>query len=64
MFTFLGIACVAWTTFEVHRLASASRATSFRIHSAGPIEARPRFERFAAWDDRGRPISVEDLGRP
>ena len=69
LLTASGIACVAWTAFELLQLR--------RVGLAGTPEAPPgpracdglrrgtepgRRRRFAAWDDRGRPIDVEDLG--
>lgn len=64
-----GLACVAWTTFEVIgllRTATVSgrpaprEARAQRVRFAPGSPERPG--RFAAWDDRGRPITVEDLG--
>ena len=31
--------------------------------ASSPAEHSGRVPRFAAWDDRGRPVTVEDLGR-
>lgn len=64
-----GIACVAWTAFELlqlSRVRPAAPAVSrepLRSHDdRARADARGRSARFAAWDDRGRPIHVEDLG--
>ena len=68
----LGIACVAWTTFELTRLlharpgatgpsAGASRVARFQAACAVHAASRASRE-LAAWDDRGRRIPVEDLG--
>lgn len=72
MLTVLGLACVAWTSFELMRLWNASRvAIELDCEFGGPgdsvrSEARARrrmnAQRFAAWDERGRPIVVEDVG--
>ena len=73
----LGIACVAWTGSELIRLAlaalrdaqmqplqpSAHRNSGARQDRSNPkAQNAARARRFAAWDDRGRPIDVEDLG--
>lgn len=52
----LGSACVGWTLFEWGRLA----ATSSRPGPARRAGSPPR--PFAAWDDHGQAIEVEDLG--
>jgi len=64
-----GIACVAWTAFELLQLSGVRTAGSAAAreiphpHEDRPRAAAPgRARRFAAWDDRGRPIHVEDLG--
>jgi len=64
-----GIACVAWTAFELLQLSRiqtaapvASRASRPAPDDRGRADALGRSRRFAAWDDRGRPIHVEDLG--
>ena len=67
MIEWIGIACVAWTAMELLRMSAA--ATRVVPDGAGRTGVRPpnaargrRAKRFAAWDDRGRPIDVEDLG--
>ena len=67
MVILLGVACVAWTALELNRLMRAQPAfgPAARVssHDSGTGPRRsPRVGRFAAWDDRGRPITVEDLG--
>ena len=69
MIPLLGCACVAWTAFELFRLARSETRPAFATSGADPISteapSRPHAagrRRFAAWDDRGRPIEVEDLG--
>lgn len=65
----LGIACVAWTTFELIRLGQAE--PRHRAEAKGGLRRAatvrssysPRRPRFTAWDDHGRPITVDDLGR-
>ena len=58
----LGMVCVAWTVLELVRLSRetpslvGSRSTGRR-----PAPSRPRHAPLAAWDDQGRPISVEDV---
>lgn len=63
----LGIVCVAWTSFELARMSSAGAvpvAERAKGPAAGCARTGPRRKRrFAAWDDQGRSISVEDLGR-
>jgi hypothetical protein len=62
MLAVLGWACVAWTSFELIRLWNASQV-QVRVHDDLASAHRHRaHQRFAAWDDRGRPIVVEDLG--
>ncbi len=71
MIEWLGWACVAWTIAEALRMvagalrSSAPAAQTAHAHAAARTGARARrgARRFAAWDDRGRPIDVEDLGR-
>jgi len=72
MLAVLGWACVAWTSFELIRLWNASQvqvrvrddiASARRHGSTPPRRSHAHFDRFAAWDDRGRPIVVEDLGK-
>lgn len=67
----LGIACVAWTLFELAALlrapATVAAPASAPVHVASkPAEARTRTARprrvpLAAWDESGRPICVEDV---
>ena len=70
MMMWLGLFCLAWTTLELGRLA---RAAAIRREAMASLGAEPlraaRAEastggagRFAAWDDDGRAIHVEDLG--
>ncbi len=65
MIPLLGMACVAWTAYEILRLVELGRRAG--LGTEGPRTtahaSRSRGRRFAAWDDRGRPIHVEDLGR-
>lgn len=64
----LGLACVAWTLYELSallRAASQTRAAT-RLRPAPALSssfrsARPRRAPLAAWDERGRPIFVEDV---
>ena len=65
MIPLLGMTCVAWTAYEIVRLAQRVRRPVLGAEAAGsdPSTSRPRRRRFAAWDDRGRPIDVEDLGQ-
>lgn len=73
MLPLLGLCCVAWTVFELTRLIRSARTapapsarppeTDTRPRSDSAASSRPR-RRFAAWDDLGRPIPVEDLGHP
>jgi len=64
------MACVAWTAFELFRLARGDVRPAFATLGDEPIaeptprSPRPRRRNFAAWDDRGRPVEVEDLGHP
>ncbi len=64
-----GIACVAWTAFELLELSrvrpdagAASRPFSRPHDNHRRTAPTGRSRRFAAWDDHGRPIDVEDLG--
>jgi hypothetical protein len=64
MIWWLGWACVAWTFAELMRMGltgSAARTAPMRPRTA--TQSRAGTRRFAAWDERGRPIVVEDLGR-
>ena len=56
----LGLACIAWTVFELVRM---SRETPSLVGSRSRPDpfARPRRLPLAAWDDQGRPIFVEDV---
>ncbi len=60
MLTGIGIACVAWTLFE---LVGFARTGVRRPAPRARVRMRPGARRFAAWDQRGRRIVVEDLGR-
>ena len=64
MWTALGLACVAWTSLELVRLWNASRVPIVldceRPHARARRTMNP--QRFAAWDESGRVIVVEDLG--
>lgn len=64
MIPLLGMACVVWTAYEISRLAQrAGRPVlTGEAPDSDPRSPRPRRRRFAAWDDLGRPIDVEDLG--
>ena len=65
MIEWLGIVCVAWTATELLRMSAAalqSAPASPRNATAPASRTGPRSKRFAAWDDHGRPIDVEDLG--
>ncbi len=71
MVTVVGIACVAWTIYEVVRLARGKPVLGPTIGASPRDEAAageswrgPRASHFAAWDDHGRPIAVEDIGHP
>ncbi len=45
-------------------LGTAQQTGAGRSPQSTPsAERAARTPRFAAWDDRGRPVSVEDLGR-
>ena len=65
----LGLACVAWTIFELAALvraaSEAQRRAGVAVANAPQSEpagrARSRRIPLAAWDDRGRPITVEDV---
>ena len=46
---------------ERHR--ECARVLGAEAAGSDPSTSRPRRRRFAAWDDRGRPIDVEDLGQ-
>jgi hypothetical protein len=67
MFELLGVVCVGWTIFELARLGqSAARVQEAQTPTgstrAGASGTRSRVRRFAAWDERGKRIVVEDLG--
>ena len=62
MLAVLGCACVAWTGFELVRLWTASQIEVRVLDKSATAHGHRRDHRFAAWDDRGRPIVVEDLG--
>lgn len=65
MIPLLGMVCVVWTAYEISSLVG--RAQRPVLAAEGPASEdrppRPRRRRFAAWDERGRPIDVEDLGQ-
>lgn len=66
MIELLGIACVAWTVFELVRLARQTPALvrphgPHRRAAASRSAARPHRPPLAAWDEEGRPICVEDV---
>lgn len=65
MIPLLGMTCVAWTAYEIVRLVQRARRPVLGAEAAAsdPRTPRPPRRRFAAWDDRGRPIDVEDLGQ-
>lgn len=64
MIWWLGWACVAWTFAELMRMGlTESAARTAPIRSRTAPHSRVGTRRFAAWDERGRPIVVEDLGR-
>ena len=59
----LGLCCVAWTIFELVRLAERTPSLA---QPGGPARSRrpasgPRRVPLAAWDDQGRPVFVEDV---
>ena len=65
MIPLLGLACVAWTTYEIVGLLRAPMAAEPTDATARPNRMRakrPGSRRFSAWDDAGRRIDVEDLG--
>ena len=72
MIPLLGMACVAWTAYEISRLVERGRRPAIAVAGA-PADTtrasearppRPRRRKFAAWDESGRPVEVEDLGQP
>lgn len=67
MIPLLGMTCVAWTAYEILRLVQAAARPTHAEGIAGGEASRPsprpRRVRFAAWDEQGRPIDVEDLGQ-
>ena len=65
MIPLLGMACVAWTAFEISRLVERGKRPALAAEGSAsePRARRPRRRRFAAWDEAGRPIDVEDLGQ-
>lgn len=58
----LGLACIAWTVFELVRM---SREIPSRVRPQAspraPRASRPHRLPLAAWDEQGRPIFVEDV---
>lgn len=59
----LGLGCIAWTIFELARLAQ--RTPSY-AKAASPTRSErpspgPKRVPLSAWDDQGRPIFVEDV---
>ncbi len=58
----LGLACIAWTVFELVRMARAMPSlVGGRPTPRARAAARARRLPLAAWDDQGRPIFVEDV---
>ena len=62
MIEWIGIACVAWTATELLRMSAAALASTPARPAATRARRPDRPSRFAAWDERGRPIEVDDLG--
>jgi hypothetical protein len=62
----LGLSCVVWTSLGVMRLLKASRSPIVLACEPSRPYAKARRsnhrQRFAAWDERGRMIVVDDLG--
>lgn len=59
----LGLGCIAWTIFELARLAQPTPSlarTASPLRSPRPSPS-PKRVPLAAWDDQGRPIFVEDV---
>ncbi len=58
----LGMACIAWTVFELVRMARQTPSL-VRSRSAPRAPGANRLRRLplAAWDEQGRPIFVEDV---
>lgn len=60
-----GVACVAWTAFEFRRLWWRANQSALRERvRSRQLRTAPGNRGFAAWDESGRPIAVEDLGYP
>ena len=58
----LGMACIAWTVFELVRMARETPSLVRSRPAAGArASVRPRRLPLAAWDEQGRPIFVEDV---
>ena len=66
MLAVLGWACVAWTGLELVRLWQATRLSLGVLRAEEADSAsrgrHPNTLRFAAWDEYGHPIVVDDLG--
>ncbi|HIF93238.1 MAG: hypothetical protein ABGX04_02600 [Myxococcales bacterium] len=64
MWTVVGLTCVAWTSLELVRPWNASRVAIALDCERPHAKARLAMnrQRFAAWDESGRMIVVEDLG--
>ena len=60
----LGMACIAWTVFELVRM-SRETPSLVRPRPASRGDGSMRRDRppLAAWDEQGRPIFVEDVSR-
>jgi hypothetical protein len=58
----LGMACIAWTVFELVRMARETPSlVRTRAAQGARAPLRPRRLPLAAWDEQGRPIFVEDV---
>ena len=58
----LGLACIAWTVFELFRMTREVPSWGpGRQAPQGRVGVRPRRLPLAAWDEQGRPIFVEDV---
>ncbi|MBK7947653.1 MAG: hypothetical protein IPK00_02660 [Deltaproteobacteria bacterium] len=59
----LGLGCIAWTIFELARLAQPTPSLARAASPTGSQRPSPGPKRvpLAAWDDQGRPICVEDV---
>ena len=63
MIWWLGWTCVAWTIAELIRMGLTPSEGPQIARTQASAGMRPTCRRFAAWDEGGRPIVVEDLGR-